>query len=88
MRSFFLLSLLVAAASAFTAPAHKAVGMQRTAPKAPQMVIDGSVVESAVQTANIIATSSGDNGGLFFPVAGIGSIAALILFLAPPLKED
>ena len=52
------------------------------------MVIDGSVVESAVQTANIIATSSGDNGGLFFPVAGIGSIAALILFLAPPLKED
>ena len=62
--------------------------MQRTAPKAPQMVIDGSVVESAVQTANIIATSSGDNGGLFFPVAGLGSIAALILFLAPPLKED
>ena len=52
------------------------------------MVIDGSVVESAVNTANIVATSSGDNGGLFFPVAGLASVAALILFLAPPLKED
>jgi hypothetical protein len=52
------------------------------------MVIDGSVIESTVQTTNVIATSIGDNGGLFFPIAGIGAIAALILFLAPPLKDD
>jgi len=52
------------------------------------MMVDGSVLESAVQTANIIATSSGDNGGLFFPAAGLLSLGALILFLAPPLKED
>jgi hypothetical protein len=51
------------------------------------MIVDGSVMESAVSTANLIATSAGENGGFFFPVAGIASLAALILFLAPPLKE-
>ena len=60
----------------------------RTAPTVPNMMIDGSVMESAVNTANTIATSSADNGGAFFPVAGIVSLAALILYLAPPLKED
>ena len=60
----------------------------RTAPTVPNMIIDGSVMESAVNTANTIATSSADNGGAFFPVAGIVSLAALILYLAPPLKED
>lgn len=60
----------------------------RTAPVVPNMIIDGSVMESAASTANLIATSSGENGGFFFPVAGIVSLAALILFLAPPLKED
>lgn len=54
----------------------------------PNMMIDGSVMESAANTANLIATSSADNGGAFFPVAGIVSLAALILYLAPPLKED
>jgi len=59
----------------------------RVAPQ--QMIIDGSIIESTVtQATNLIATSGGDNGGFFFPVAGIGSLAALILFLAPPLKED
>ncbi|KAL7439182.1 hypothetical protein ACHAXH_009069 [Discostella pseudostelligera] len=89
MRSFFLFALLVAAASAFVAPANKAVAMSgRTAPVVPNMVIDGSVMESAASTANLIATSAGENGGFFFPVAGIVSLAGLILFLAPPLKED
>ncbi len=60
----------------------------RTTPMAPNMIVDGSVMESAVSTANLIATSAGENGGFFFPVAGIASLAALILFLAPPLKED
>mmetsp|Transcript_18925 Transcript_18925/g.29697 ORF Transcript_18925/g.29697 Transcript_18925/m.29697 type:complete len:88 (+) Transcript_18925:66-329(+) len=87
MRSFFLFALLVAAASAFVSPAGQTVGMSRTA-EAPNMLIDGSVMESAASTANLIATSNADNGGMFFPVAGIISLAALILFLAPPLKED
>ena len=70
-------------------PTTKMIAMTgRSIPTTPNMVIDGSVVESAVNTANIVATNSGDNGGLFFPVAGLASIAALILFLAPPLKED
>ena len=65
----------------------------RSIPTTPNMVADGSVVESAVNTAIIVATSIGDNGGLFFPVAGLGSVAALILFLAPPpplktVRED
>ncbi|KAL3784527.1 hypothetical protein HJC23_012162 [Cyclotella cryptica] len=89
MRSLFLLALLVAAASAFVAPANKAVAFGRTAaPQAPKMMIDGSVMESAAANANLIATSSGDFGGAFWPVAGIVSIAALILYLAPPLVGD
>lgn len=87
MRSFFLFALLVAAASAFVAPAGQAVANTRAA-QAPSMMIDASIMESSANNANLIATSIGDNGGLFFPVAGIISLAALILFLAPPLKED
>jgi hypothetical protein len=52
------------------------------------MMIDGSVMESAINNANVIATSSNDFGGAFWPVAGIVSIAALILYLAPPLVGD
>lgn len=52
------------------------------------MMIDASIIESSANNANLIATSIADNGGLFFPVAGIISLAGLILFLAPPLKED
>jgi len=56
--------------------------------EAPKMMIDGSVLDSAVQTANLIATSSDANGGAFFPVAGIVSLAGLILYLAPPLVDS
>ncbi|KAL3781090.1 hypothetical protein ACHAWO_012516 [Cyclotella atomus] len=89
MRSLFLLALLVAAASAFVAPSNRAVAHGRsTTPQAPKMMIDGSVMESAVTNANLIATSSSDFGGAFWPVAGIVGIAALILYLAPPLVGD
>lgn len=89
MRSFFLFALLVAAASAFVAPTNQAVATSRPTSAVPvNMMIDGSVLESAASTANLIATSSGDNGGLFFPAAGLLSLAALILFLAPPLKDN
>mmetsp|Transcript_1097 Transcript_1097/g.1381 ORF Transcript_1097/g.1381 Transcript_1097/m.1381 type:complete len:91 (+) Transcript_1097:43-315(+) len=89
MRSFFLFSLLVAAASAFVAPVNQAVAFNRASTvEAPKMMIDGSVLDSAVQTANLIATSSDANGGAFFPVAGIVSLAGLILYLAPPLVDS
>jgi hypothetical protein len=55
--------------------------------EAPKMMIDGSIFESAASTANLIATNSAENGGAFFPVAGIVSLAALILYLAPPLVD-
>ncbi|KAL9178773.1 hypothetical protein ACHAXT_003904 [Thalassiosira profunda] len=87
MRNLFLLALLVAAASAFVAPANMAVASTRSAQTAPNMMIDGSILESAANNANLIATSSGDNGGAFFPVVGIISLAGLILFLAPPLAD-
>merc|ERR1712157_358739 len=88
MRSLFLLALIIAAASAFVAPANHAVASTRAAPASVDMMVDGSVMESAVNTANLIATSSGDNGGFFFPVIGIASLAALILYLAPPLVDE
>lgn len=92
MRSFFLFALIIAAASAFVQPATKAVAFSgRTTPQAPQMIVDGSVLESAVSAvsnANLIATTSGDFGGAFFPVVGLAGIGALILFLAPPLVSN
>lgn len=38
--------------------------------------------------ANLIATSAEENGGYFYPVAGLGLLAALILYLSPPLAAD
>ncbi|KAL7470054.1 hypothetical protein ACHAXS_010297 [Conticribra weissflogii] len=89
MRSLFLFALIIAAASAFVAPANKAVAFNgRATPQAPKMMIDGSVMESIASTSNVVATNSGDFGGAFWPVAGIVSLAALILYLAPPLVDN
>jgi len=88
MRSFFIFSLLIAAASAFVAPANTALASSgRTTPQAPKMMVDGAVIESVITNANLIATESASFGGAFFPVAGLGSLAALILYLAPPLVD-
>lgn len=57
----------------------------RSNAQAPKMLVDGSVMESVSTTSNLIATSNNDFGGAFWPVAGIISLAALILYLAPPL---
>lgn len=45
-------------------------------------------VSSFASNANVIATSAGDFGGYFAPVAGIGLLAALILYLSPPLASE
>ena len=39
-------------------------------------------------TSNMVASSVTDFGGYLFPVFGIGALAALILFLAPPLIDE
>lgn len=53
------------------------------------MMVDAPIMESvATNVPTLIATSSSDFGGAFWPVGGIVSIAALILYLAPPLVGD
>ena len=39
-------------------------------------------------TSNMVASSVGDFGGYAWPVVGLGAIAALILYLAPPLVDE
>jgi len=46
-----------------------------------------SVVNDIVSSSNVLASNSGDFGGFLFPVFGIGLLAALILYLSPPLAD-
>jgi len=45
-------------------------------------------VSSFASNANLIASSSDDFGGYFYPVAGLGLLAVLILYLSPPLVDE
>jgi hypothetical protein len=45
-------------------------------------------ISQVAANSNLLATSVSDNGGYLWPVFGIGSLAALILFLAPPLVDE
>ena len=36
----------------------------------------------------LIAANEGDFGGYFFPTFGLGLLAAIIVFLAPPLADE
>jgi hypothetical protein len=44
-------------------------------------------ISNIAQNANLVATSVSDNGGYFWPIFGILSIAGLILYLSPPLAD-
>jgi len=65
----------------------------RSAPKvsmsvdmvAPEAVT--SAAESLNQVAMTVASSGNDFGGLAGPIAGLGFIAGLIVFLSPPLAD-
>mmetsp|Transcript_29363 Transcript_29363/g.61439 ORF Transcript_29363/g.61439 Transcript_29363/m.61439 type:complete len:93 (-) Transcript_29363:221-499(-) len=89
-RVLFFLALLVASASAFVAPANNGVAFAR--PSAMKMVpvevVDVDAVSTFAQNANLIASNSDDFGGYFYPVAGLGLLSALILYLSPPLVDD
>jgi len=89
-RVLFVFALIIAAASAFVQPTNHAVARPAFAPKvaAPQMVAESMQLADIAQTAQLIATSSEDFGGPFFEIFGLGSIAALILFLSPPLSDE
>jgi hypothetical protein len=69
-----------AASPAFTAA--------REAPKLNLLENTMADFSSQVATSNMVASNVGDFGGYFFPIAGIVSLAALILFLAPPLVDE
>lgn len=45
-------------------------------------------VSQVASNSHLLATSVSDNGGYLWPVFGIGSLAGLILFLAPPLVDE
>ena len=54
-----------------------------------QMMVEGSdvAVSNVASNANLIASNVSDFGGYLFPVFGIISLAALILYLSPPLAD-
>ncbi|GAX16652.1 hypothetical protein FisN_23Hh219 [Fistulifera solaris] len=91
-RVLFFIALIIAAASAFVAPASNAVSSpafaRTSAPKMTEVVMDVDMISTFAQNANVIATSSGDFGGAFYPVAGLTLLGALILYLSPPLADE
>ncbi|GFH61343.1 hypothetical protein CTEN210_17819 [Chaetoceros tenuissimus] len=89
-RALFVFALIIAAASAFVQPANYAVSRASfAAPEAPKMMMEGSdiAVSNVAQNANLVASNVQDFGGYLFPVFGILSLAALILYLSPPLAD-
>lgn len=92
IRALFVLSLIVAAASAFVTPAnHAAVGPAFVARETKVNMIDNVAdfsASSVAATSNMVASSVNDFGGYLFPVFGLGCLMALILFLAPPLVDE
>ncbi len=50
--------------------------------------VDVSALNDVLTNANLIATSVSDNAGYAFPAIGLVSLAALILYLAPPLVDE
>jgi|EP00550_Attheya_septentrionalis_P005682 hypothetical protein len=55
------------------------------------MALDGVVDIVSNQIAansNLIATNVDDNLGYAFPIVGILSLAAFILYLSPPLADE
>lgn len=91
IRALFVLSLCVAAVSAFVTPVnHAAVGPAFVAREAPKVNMIDNVADFSeiATTSNMVASNVSDFGGYLFPVFGIIALAGLILFLAPPLVDE
>jgi hypothetical protein len=53
----------------------------------PMEQVNVAITNVIAQNSHLIATTADENGGYFYPVAGLGLLAALILYLSPPLAE-
>ncbi|CAB9513171.1 expressed unknown protein [Seminavis robusta] len=84
IRALFVFALIIAVAQAFVTPATQALSAAKV--EAPQMSFD-SFAEIA-QSSQMIASNAGDFGGALFPVFGLATLGAIILVLAPPLRDD
>jgi len=53
------------------------------------MMVEGAdvAVSTVAQNANLLAANVQDFGGYLFPVFGLLSLGALILYLSPPLAD-
>lgn len=90
-RTLFVFALCLISASAFAPIANVAVAAPAFIAEAPQLdMMQNTITEFSnhVATTQMIASNNGDFGGYFFPLLGIGSLAGLILFLAPPLADE
>mmetsp|Transcript_9426 Transcript_9426/g.13556 ORF Transcript_9426/g.13556 Transcript_9426/m.13556 type:complete len:90 (+) Transcript_9426:80-349(+) len=88
MRIALIFALIVVAATAFVAPANQALSKPAfSRVEAPKMIgVEG--IEAVNSASTVVASTVSDFGGYLFPILGIGSLAALILFLAPPLADE
>mmetsp|Transcript_21056 Transcript_21056/g.32565 ORF Transcript_21056/g.32565 Transcript_21056/m.32565 type:complete len:98 (+) Transcript_21056:111-404(+) len=94
-RVLCFVALLVVATQAFVPTVSRGVAAPRPAfaKTAPRITSDlsmapvDSIVNDVVSSSNVLASNVGDFGGFLFPVFGIGLLAALILYLSPPLAD-
>lgn len=88
---FFLAFLAVASAFVAKSPlAVRAMPRAQVQQTSMQMSVEAITPESVEALNNlgmIVASKSGDFGGLAGPIAGLGFIAGLIVLLAPPLDK-
>jgi hypothetical protein len=83
VHDFVFLTVSVALSPVPVGPAFLA----REAPKV-NMIENVADFSQVAATSNMVASAVTDFGGYLFPVFGVGALAALILFLAPPLIDE
>ncbi|GMH52646.1 hypothetical protein TrRE_jg10796 [Triparma retinervis] len=92
--TILLCLLVIAVATAFVPPTSMVAGQRATKPafttSANMIPVDAVQMSDAVSNAMLVASQNQtptDFGGLLFPVGGLGLLAALILYLSPPLSD-
>ncbi|GMI03140.1 hypothetical protein TrLO_g2500 [Triparma laevis f. longispina] len=86
-----LVACMLACANAFV-PASKVAAPRAFTTRTNMVPIEAipvtEISQALQQTSTLLAQQAPtDFGGLLFPVGGIGALAALILYLSPPLAD-